>query len=163
MLAAQPQTSYAAVLHRKRVLGDKSADDAARAAAYSRGNRIKLSQVTTTAQPVPLVVRIHHALNSSTPCRFSGSFPARMTGERSGECFRQRSAASTPAPSHPHFLSRDLTPAAHRFSAVEKCVTEIDALPERCRYAAACFVSQWPVPHLATGNLLTLSIFPQRH
>lgn len=48
MLAAPPPTSYAAVMHRKRIMGDKAADDAARATAFSRSNRIKLSQVAPT-------------------------------------------------------------------------------------------------------------------
>ncbi len=48
MLAAVPPSSYAAVMHRKRAIGDKVADESARAAAFSRSNRIKLSQVCSS-------------------------------------------------------------------------------------------------------------------
>jgi hypothetical protein len=125
MLAAQPQTSYAAVMHRKRVLGDKSVDDAARAAAYSRGNRIKLSQVTTAAHFAPRAPT-YSAYSHPLPLQVLRQFPSAHDG-RKIRCAMPPTASAAP------IVTRDLTPSAPRFSAVEKCVTEIDALPERCR------------------------------
>ena len=62
LVLAPPASSYAAVMHRKRIMGDKAADDAARAAAFTRGNRIKLSQVHTPpshmAAPPPPFTRL---------------------------------------------------------------------------------------------------------
>ena len=65
-------------MHRKRVLGDKSVDDAARAAAYSRGNRIKLSQVTTAAHYAPTYSAYLHPL----PLQVLRQFPSAHDGRK---------------------------------------------------------------------------------
>jgi hypothetical protein len=107
------------------VLGDKSVDDAARAAAYSRGNRIKLSQVTTAAHFAPRAPT-YSAYSHPLPLQVLRQFPSAHDG-RKIRCAMPPTASAAP------IVTRHLTPSAPRFSAVEKCVTEIDALPERCR------------------------------